>query len=647
MDTTHSLKRTTGQVFAGYTIVRVLGAGGMGNVYLATHPRLPREDALKVLPPNLTADPEFRARFEREAELAAGLSHPHIVGIHDRGEQDGQFWISMDYVAGTDAARLLREQYPGGMPLAEVVTIITAVASALDYAHYRGLLHRDVKPANILLTDPGVQARQVYLADFGIARHIDDVAGLTQTNMTLGTVNYAAPEQLKGEPIDGRADQYALACTAFHLLAGAPPYGDFHPAVVITQHVSAPPPSIGAYRPELAALDPAFATAMAKEPAGRFGSCREFAGELAKHLISDFAYAGEIPNRPDAPRYTQPAIGLTAPAMPAPAPAGGNRSRRRSGVLVGALSGVALLIAGGVFAAEKLTQHHNPGTTAASTATAPSAAAPAPNTGPLTGVYRADFGRVSSIEGDPVKTMPPTAETWGFRSVCGSAGCVATASRLSGETMEVSTMVFDQVAGGWVAVGLGSGECNKLRGELWEVFRLQSHPDGTLSGESNEILTKGCANKRTVTFTRMSDVDINSLPDPATLPPRVVSPAEALFGRYHQTSRQPNGFREQGDYVVRTDCLRTGDRCMSFFHAPPAKALALVFADGSWIYDREFDAPCSRGGVTHAHFVVPFPLPQPALDPVPTIAGHGHEELTGAPGCGSTDVDVKFARTGD
>ncbi len=143
-----------GQVFAGYTIVRVLGAGAMGTVYLVSHPRLPRQDALKVLPADLTANAEFRARFLREAELAAGLSHPNIVRIHDRGEEDGQFWISMDYVAGTDAGRLLREHFPGGMPLDEVASIIAAVGSALDYAHHRGLLHRDVKPANILLADP-------------------------------------------------------------------------------------------------------------------------------------------------------------------------------------------------------------------------------------------------------------------------------------------------------------------------------------------------------------------------------------------------------------------------------------------------------------------------------------------------------------
>src|SRR5450755_3266547 len=162
-----------GQVFAGYTILRALGKGGMGAVYLASHPRLPREDALKVLSGDSAGDAEFRARFVREADLAASLSHPHIVGIHDRGEHEGHFWISMDYVAGTDVARLLRDQYPGGMPLDAVVPIITAVASALDYAHHRGLLHRDVKPANILLTDFDGQAQRIFLADFGVARRID------------------------------------------------------------------------------------------------------------------------------------------------------------------------------------------------------------------------------------------------------------------------------------------------------------------------------------------------------------------------------------------------------------------------------------------------------------------------------------------
>ncbi len=633
-----------GQVFAGYTIRRLLGSGGMGQVYLAAHPRLPREDALKVLPPELTADAEFRARFLSEADLAAGLSHPHIVRVHDRGEEDGHFWISMAHVAGTDAGRLLLENHPGGMPLDEVVSIITAVASALDYAHHRGLLHRDVKPANILLTEPDGQERRVFLADFGIARRIDDATGLTATNMTVGTAAYAAPEQLKGEPIDGRTDQYALACTAFHLLTGAAPYVDSNPAVVISQHVNAAPPPIGARRPELAALDPVFATAMAKEPSQRFGSCGEFAAHLGRQAGPGYAYAGQIPPRPDN-EITQPSFGVAAPTAPLRRK---TRLSRRPGVLIPALVGVALLIAGGVWAGGRLIQSHQPSPAAAPTA-APTPKAPPPNSGPFTGVYRADFARITSIEGMPPPGAAPTTETWGVSSVCRPTGCVATATRLTGETMQVPTMVLDQVNGSWLAVSAGTSTCGKADGEIWETFTLQPRPDGTLAGEATEMMAKGCANKRSVTFTRTGDVDVKSVADPSGLPPRVVSPAQAVHGHYQETGTQPNGYREQNDFVVRTDCLRTGDRCMSFFHKPPLSAMALVFDGGAWTYDREFDMPCTRGGaMEHTRILAHFPMPEPPQDPIPLISGHGDEDVTGPPSpCKSTDVDVKFTRTGD
>ncbi len=174
-----------GEGFAGYIIQRFLGSGAMGEVYLAQHPRLPRLDALKVLSAALTGDADFRDRFNREADLAATLWHQHIVGIHDRGEFDGRLWISMDYVDGTDAGQLLHDTYPSGMPVPEVIEIVTAIADALDFAHQRHLLHRDVKPSNILLT--GVQSgrRRVLLGDFGIARQADEASGLTGTNMTV------------------------------------------------------------------------------------------------------------------------------------------------------------------------------------------------------------------------------------------------------------------------------------------------------------------------------------------------------------------------------------------------------------------------------------------------------------------------------
>ena len=312
-----------GATFAGYTIVRMLGSGGMGEVYLAQHPRLPRRDALKVLPASVSADSEYRERFNREADIAATLWHPHIVGVHDRGDFDGQIWISMDYVDGTDAARLLRERYPNGMPKAEVADIVAAVAEALDYAHERDLLHRDVKPANILLARPVSGDQRILLADFGIARWVNDISGLTATNTTVGTVSYAAPEQLMGARLDGRADQYALAATAFHLLTGAPPFQHSNPAVVISQHLSASPPAIGVQRPELSALDPVLAKALSKDPKDRFQRCDDFARALA-HVL-DAAPTGDVAT-------------TLAPAATPP-----KRSLLRAGVIVPAILAVLLV----------------------------------------------------------------------------------------------------------------------------------------------------------------------------------------------------------------------------------------------------------------------------------------------------------------
>lgn len=293
----------SGANFAGYTILRLLGSGGMGEVYLAQHPRLPRRDALKILPTALSADPEFRERFNREADLAAALFHPHIVGVHDRGDFEGQLWIAMDYVEGTDAGQLMKAQYHDGMSTHDVCAIVTAVAGALDYANQRGLLHRDVKPANILLTEPEDGERRVLLADFGIARQLAEVSGLTATNMTVGTVSYAAPEQLMGADIDGRADQYALAATAFHLLTGAPPYQHSNPVAVISQHLNATPPKLSDRRPELAHLDPVLSKALAKDPADRFGRCRQFAVKLSERAHSNH----------ESDRSTDAAITVEAP----------------------------------------------------------------------------------------------------------------------------------------------------------------------------------------------------------------------------------------------------------------------------------------------------------------------------------------------
>lgn len=273
---------SAGETFAGYRIVRLLGSGGMGEVYLAEHPRLPRRDALKVLLAEVSADPDYRERFVREADLAAKLWHPNIVGVHDRGESGGQLWIAMDYVAGTNATDLLKDRYPDGMPADEVSKIVTAVASALDYAHKQGLLHRDVKPANIMLTDPDEDGeRRILLSDFGVARNAGEISGLTATNMTVGTVAYAAPEQLMGEDLDGRADEYALAASTYHMLTGSQLFPHSNAAVVISHHLNSPPPALADTRPELAALEPVLARALAKDPEDRFPRCSDFARALA------------------------------------------------------------------------------------------------------------------------------------------------------------------------------------------------------------------------------------------------------------------------------------------------------------------------------------------------------------------------------
>jgi serine/threonine-protein kinase len=336
----------TGQTFAGYTIVQRLGSGAMGEVYLAEHPRLPRRDALKVLAQQVSTDPTYRERFNREAQNAATLSHPHIVAVYDRGEYEDQLWISMAYVEGTDAGRLLQERYRKGMPPDDVVRIIVAVADALDYAHQRQLLHRDVKPANILLAELDSGGWRAMLADFGIARRVDDSSSLTQANMAVGTVAYAAPEQLMGLTLDGRADQYSLAATAFELLTGTHLYLDPNPAVVISQHVSAPPPEIAERKPELSGLGPVLSKALAKSPDDRYDTCMDFANALARHL--DVA-VGDL----GANDATLDAVALA-------------RHRRRNEpksrtrpLVIGSAILTALLIAGAVAAVVLFGRHRN------------------------------------------------------------------------------------------------------------------------------------------------------------------------------------------------------------------------------------------------------------------------------------------------
>ncbi|MFD6396144.1 protein kinase [Nocardia sp. NPDC060249] len=345
-----------GAIFAGYTIERRVGQGGMGAVYLARHPRLPRLLALKLLNEELFSDNELRARFEREADLVAQLEHPNIVTVFDRGADEGRLWISMQYIDGVDAATI----DPLTLPPERAVYIVGETAAALDFAHHKGVLHRDVKPANILLAKASDDQQRVYLTDFGIARVVDDAANrLTRTGTFTATLAYAAPEQLTGAQMDGRADQYSLACTLYFLLTGTAPFESVHPAGVIQGHLQQQPPAVSAARPGLpAALDAVLARAMAKRPADRFASCADFA-DAARQALTGIASRqppAPIPVRPMTPvrPYPAPAQYNSPVARPYPAAPRGAypyrpapRRRSNAGWIVGlCVSFVVVVVAG-------------------------------------------------------------------------------------------------------------------------------------------------------------------------------------------------------------------------------------------------------------------------------------------------------------
>lgn len=269
------MRLRAGAVFAGYTIERQLGAGGMGVVYLARHPRLERSVALKVLNDTFAQDYRARARFEREAALITTLDHPNIVPIYDRNSLgDPMLWISMKYIDGGDAAAMLARE--GGRVSAEwAVRMIGDAGRALDHAHRHRILHRDIKPANLLVERGIGGIERTVVTDFGIARSIEDAETNSRVSATLA---YAAPERFAGGPTDHRADQYSLGCTLFKLLTGEPPYPRADDAAVVAAHLHAPPPRATQYRPELPhGLDEVLATVLAKRPEDRFPDCAAFA----------------------------------------------------------------------------------------------------------------------------------------------------------------------------------------------------------------------------------------------------------------------------------------------------------------------------------------------------------------------------------
>jgi serine/threonine-protein kinase len=286
-----------GSQIAGYRLEDQICAGGMAVVFKAADERLGRKVALKVLSPELATDGEFRERFIRESRAAAAVDDPHLIPVYEAGQADGVLFIAMRYVVGGDVQALVRRDGP--LSPARMAAIVSPVASALDAAHAAGLVHRDVKPANMLLDVRQGRPGHVYLADFGISRHILSAAALTKTGSFLGTADYCAPEQIKGLPVDGRADQYALACTVFELLTGHTPFRRDEAAAVIWAHMTEPPPPLTALKAGLPPrVDGVLAKALAKRPELRYATCREFAETLRVALGLTFY-------DPDAPPIAQ------------------------------------------------------------------------------------------------------------------------------------------------------------------------------------------------------------------------------------------------------------------------------------------------------------------------------------------------------
>ena len=272
-----------GSRVAGYLLEEQVGAGGMAVVFRARDERLGRLVGLKVLAPWLAADAEFRQRFLRESRAAAAVDDPHIIPVYEAGEAGGVLFIAMRYVPGSDVHTLVQREGP--LSAGRAAAIISAVASALDAAHAAGLVHRDVKPANMLMDARAGRPDHVYLSDFGLSKPALAATGLTRTGQFLGTLDYVAPEQLGGQPVDGRADQYGLACAAFELLAGSPPFHQQDAMAVMYGHFSQPPPLLTAERPDLpAAADQVLVRALAKVPADRYATCCEFADALRGSL---------------------------------------------------------------------------------------------------------------------------------------------------------------------------------------------------------------------------------------------------------------------------------------------------------------------------------------------------------------------------
>lgn len=532
----------SGAAFAGYTVVRTLGATATGETYLVQRSGLSGWQALKVLPQAMSADPEFRQRFLAETHFVTNLYHPNILDVYDRGEFDGQLWVAMDYVDGIDAVQLMADRFPAVLPVDEVLAIITAVADALDQAHHRGLLHRDVSPANILLTKPGSGECRILLCNFGI------------TCPPGKPSEYAAPEQTAGGEIDGRADQYALAATAMHLLTGAPPVDRS-----VLSH-------LGELRPDLAGLDGVFVRAFAAQPTDRYGSCGEFAAALNElagaattsrttHTPDPYLEKSPAPDVVNYPVYDWPETAdlaqQFAPPIPTPPPppakpqplgptVGSLRPRR---IMAGSAAAV-MLLGGLLFAGIMIGRKTVSTTDQAGSPPSASASPQAPSTtatdgapAPLDGTYRIEIQRSKQTFDFILSPQSPDVTTWwAIRTSCKPTGCLAAATMLDEDdhaqaVPNVRPIVFEFGDGQWRSRpervqfpcvhtnGTASTESTT------QVVSLRPQPLGELTGEmvvtvhSDECGQGGKVVRIPAVVSRISDAPpAVVVPDPGSIP---------------------------------------------------------------------------------------------------------------------------------
>lgn len=350
-----------GTEIASYRIHRLLGRGGMGLVYLAEHVQLERKVALKTISGAYAEDPQFRDRFVRESRMAAQIDHANIVPIYDAGEAQGLLYLAMRLVQGEDLEQLIRRDAPAD-DAAGMLDVLAQVASALDAAHAEGLVHRDVKPANILLEPLGTDgAWHAYLADFGLTKHADADTGLTRTGQVMGTPSYVAPEQIDQSALNGRADQYSLACILFECLTGSCPFDHDGPLLgILHAHANEPRPQVTDHRPDLPSeIDAVVARGLAIEPDERFETCAELVDSARAALQADdgagqraAAQVAAGPTAPPAAGEPSPAeesVDATLPHREPPATSSPESAspvvglRRRGGRMAAALLGVAVV----------------------------------------------------------------------------------------------------------------------------------------------------------------------------------------------------------------------------------------------------------------------------------------------------------------